>query len=227
MRRALIFDTETTGLSPETDRCIEYACILFDLELAVPVEAFSTLIQCDANAAESVNHIPAAALADASSPERAWAILHRFLDRADVVLAHRADFDRSFIPADIAKMRPWCCTKFHVEWPLGKTGDHLIHLALAHGVGVVSAHRAMTDCDILARLLMRVAADGPARGWPSLQDMIAKAMRPRVKVVSLAPFDDKDTVKAHGFAWDAAERVWWKDMPPEDVSALPFQTRTA
>lgn len=225
IRRALILDVETTGLDPKTDRAIEVACVLFDLDSATSISSYASLMRAESNAAEAVNRISEDALHVAPEPEQVWRSVAHFVSRADVVLAHRCDFDRSFTPDPIASLRPWACTKFHVEWPLGTPGDHLIHLALSHGVGIVSAHRAMTDCDILARLMSRVAVDGPSRGWPSLQEMIEKAMRPRVKVVSLAPFDDKDTVKSHGFAWDSAARVWWKDMPPEDVAALPFQTR--
>lgn len=220
-RYALILDTETTGLSPETDRCIEYACILFDLELSLPIEAFSTLIQCDSNAAEPINRIPVRALVDASAPERAWFILHQFLGRSDVVLAHRAEFDRGFIPGDLAKLRPFVCTKFHVQWPRGKGGEHLVHLALAHDVGVVHSHRAMADVDILARLLMRVHEMGH-----DLQELIALAMRPRVKVQALVSYDDREKAKSAGFQWDGATKMWTRDMPVDEVGGLTFETRS-
>jgi DNA polymerase-3 subunit epsilon len=220
LRRALILDCETQGLDPAQHRCIEVACILFDLELALPIEAFSTLIQADSNAAEAINCIPVRALVDASPPERAWAILRRFIERADVVLAHRAEFDRGFVPPELAKLRPWACTKFHVQWPRGQGGEHLVHLALAHGVGVVHSHRAMTDVDILSRLLTRVHEMGH-----TLPELLTHAMRPRVRVQALVSYDDREKAKGAGFQWEGATKMWTREVPVDEVSGLGFETR--
>jgi DNA polymerase III subunit epsilon len=222
MRIAALLDTETTGLDPLVHRCIEVAVTLYDLELALPIASYANLIGSASNEAESINRIPLAALLQATAAEGVWDDVRHMVARADVILAHRAEFDRGFVPKDIATSRPWACTKFHVDWPLGKPGDHLVHLALAHGVGVLHAHRAATDVDTLARLLTRVAEMGFA-----LPPMIEKALRPRVKVVAQVSYDDREMAKAAGFAWDGQARIWWKDMVAEDVAALPFPTRAA
>lgn len=223
MKRALIIDTETTGLSPDVDRCIEVGCILYDLELAAPVVAYSSLIgQVDpSNGAEAINRIAPSLIKEAPNGALVWGIVEQLVKSADVVLAHRAEFDRGFVPAELRTVRPWCCTKFHVEWPLGKVGDHLVHLALAHGVGILAAHRALTDCDILARLLTRVAEMGH-----DLDAMLTRAMRPRVRAIAHVSYDDREKAKAAGFSWDGAKREWWREMPIEDVGALPFRTST-
>ena len=74
MRRALLLDTETTGLDPTTDRVIEVAVILFDLELGCPIESYASLIQASGNAAESANGIPPAALAVDQAAHAAWRV---------------------------------------------------------------------------------------------------------------------------------------------------------
>jgi DNA polymerase-3 subunit epsilon len=227
MKRALILDTETNGLDPSVHHAIEVACILYDLERATPIASYASLIRSETNEAEAVNRISVDVLQGAPEASEAWSAVHHYVLMADVILAHRAEFDRSFTPKHIAELKTWVCTKTHVEWPLGKPGDHLVQLALAHGVPVLSAHRALTDCDILARLLTKVGEDGLRGTGPTLQTMLARAMRPRVKMISLAPFEEKDIVKAHGFLWDSAVRVWHREMPPEDVAALPFPTRAA
>lgn len=44
--------------------------------------------------------------------------------------------------------------------------------------------------------------------------------------ISLAPFDQKETVKSHGFGWnDLVPKQWAKVMPAEDARALPFAVR--
>lgn len=219
MRHALILDTETTGLDPALDRCIEVACILFDLEHAIPIASYASLIRAESNAAESVNRIPAGTLPSAPEPAQVWRAVSYFAARADVILAHRAEFDRGFVPTEVRELKPWVCTKFHVEWPHGKPGDHLVHLALAHGLGVLNAHRAMTDCDTIARLLTRVREMGH-----SLRTILERASRPRVKLAALVSYDDREKAKAAGFSWDGAAKRWWREMPVEDVASLPFQT---
>jgi hypothetical protein len=76
----------------------------------------------------------------------------------------------------------------------------------------------MTDCDILSRLLTRVAER------QNLQELFVRAMRPRKIFVSFAPFDQKDAVKGAGFSWDdPIPGQWSRSLPPEDVAALPFR----
>ena len=221
IRRIAILDTETTGLSPETDQCIEVAVCLYDLVAAAPLASFSSLIRAESNAAFEVNRIPVDVLKEATPADVVWRRVALFAESADVFLAHRADFDRGFTPEPLRSSRPWVCSKFHVEWPEGKSGDHLLHLALAHGVGVVHAHRAHSDVDTLSRLLTRVAER------VNLQELFALAMRPRKRYVSLAPYEQKDVVKAHGFSWLPERKAWEREMVPEDVGKLPFKVREA
>lgn len=225
--KALILDTETTGLTPPPsgkDRCIEVGCILYDLVLAAPLASFSSLIRSDANAAEAINRIPVAALREAplgEGPTGVWDRVLGLAERAEVILAHRAEFDRGFVPLNATAGLPWVCTKFHVEWPGGgAAGEHLVHLALAQGVGVVAAHRALTDCDLIARTLSRVHERGV-----DLVRLIQRAMRPRKKVAAIVSYEEREKAKAAGFAWDPAAKLWHREVPVEDIAALPFQTR--
>lgn len=221
LKRALILDTETTGLDPAVDQVVEIACILFDLENGVPLTAWSSLVRAESNAAESINRIPVAALRVAPEPDRVFASASSYVKVADVILAHRADFDRGFVGSRLPE-RPWVCTKFHVEWPGVRNGEHLVHLALDLGLGVSNAHRAMTDCDTLARCLTRVRE----LGHP-LVPLLERAMRPRVKLAAVVSYDDREKAKTAGFAWCGKTKTWWRDMPPEDAAALPFPTRPA
>ena len=226
--RALILDTETTSLSPADGVCIEVACILYDLELAAPIASYSMLCRAETNPAAAINGISDELLQRGIPAPFVWSAVNDCAMKAEVVLAHRVDFDRQWVPIpgpsspdDYTKRLrelPWCCTKFHVSWPKSEIGAGLVHAALAHGVGVVHAHRAMTDCDILSRLLTRVAETTP------LVPLIQRAMRPRVKLEAVAPFDEKEKVKAAGFAWDDEKRIWWRDVPVDEISSLPFRT---
>lgn len=216
MKYALILDTETTGLDPALHKCIEVAVILYDLVHASPVASYGSLLHSDSNEAEAINRIPVGVLRNARDPDSVWNMIRSLATYADVIIAHRAEFDEGFCPKFD---KPWVCSKTAIEWPMAKTGEHLVHLALAHGIGVVSAHRAMTDVDIIARLLTRVAETGH-----SLPDMIKRAMRPRVKVAAIVSYDDRELAKSAGFQWDPQAKKWWKTMFAEDVAKLGFKT---
>jgi len=219
IRYACLLDTETTGLEPPPiGRTIEIAVMLFDVKHAQPVASFASLIKGEAsNAAEQINGIPAAMLPEARESERVWSAVRWIIEPAQVVIAHNAEFDRKFTP-DLGK--PWICSENDIAWPGRARGGSLVQLALSLGLGVASAHRAMADVDTLARILTRLAEMGH-----DLEPVLVRAMRPKVRCHSLAPFEQKDVVKAAGFRWDADRKVWWRDMPLEDTGELAFKVR--
>ncbi len=223
MKRILIIDTETTGLDPAVDKAIEVAAILYSIEYATVIAAYSSLMRNDGNAAESINRIPAAALADVPAWDHAWSPIGGMLATAGAIIAHNAEFDRGFVPRDLLEALPWVCSKNDLEWPKQeKPGMSLVSLALAHDLGVATAHRAMADCDLLARLFTRSRELGADLGA-----MLARGLRPKASFVALVPFERKDEAKAAGFQWDAAKRQWLRTMAIEDAAALPFPTRVA
>jgi DNA polymerase III subunit epsilon len=219
--RALLIDTETTGLDPKTDQVIEVAASIFNFEHNAPETIFSSLCFSNTNAAEKVNQISVGMLLTAPPAFAVWAHVMKMASLCDIIIAHRAEFDRSFSSPDMQAMT-WVCSKFDIEWPKGTLGDHLITLAIAHGVSVHGAHRAFTDVDIMSRLFARVGELGA--DWESI---FRRAMRPKKLFYSLAPFEEKDVVKSHGFMWDPAKygKNWARRMPPEDVASLPFRVK--
>ena len=165
LKRVLIVDLETTGLDPVTEHVLEVAGVLFDLEHAEVVASSSALQHAKSNAAQHVNDIPASLLRSLPEPflldpedkafgdVSAFQPLYGLAHFADAFVAHRAGFDRSFFPNDLARLLPWICSKFSCDWPKGRWGDHLTNLAIAHGVPVTGAHRAFDDCRLLAEIM--------------------------------------------------------------------------
>lgn len=221
LRTVLLIDTETTGLDPaEGATCIEVACQRLDLELRQPVDGFHSLIHCEGgNPAEHVNGIPTKLVERAPKADVVWKRVAKMISGSDLIISHRVEFDYMFFPKDLREQKPWCCSKFDIEWPRGKNGDDLLHLAIANGCAVASAHRAMSDVEVLSRIFMRVMEQH------DIDEMFRRALRPKKKVISLAHFLEKDTVKQNGFAWDADNKIWYKWMPAEDIGKLPFKTK--
>jgi DNA polymerase III subunit epsilon len=220
MRRVLLLDTETQGLSPEKHMVIEVAVMLYDLERACALQSYASLIRATGgNEAQRVNKIPADLLPVAPEARDVWTAVEDMRKLADCVAAHNAEFDRKFVEAAGAKVSgPWCCTKTDFEWPNDLRGDSLVQLALGLGLGVAIAHRAMADVDTMARVLTRVHELGH-----SLPALFRRAARPKKRFVAMVSYESKDLAKQHGFLWSAEKREWWRMMPPDDAEALSFR----
>lgn len=217
--KVCIVDTETTWLSPEDGAvCIEVAAMLYSVPHACAIESYASLILSDVeNPAEHVNRIPASLYQrNGETPSVVWGRVAALAGEADAIVAHRAEFDRKFIPASATHDKIFICTKVDVDWPGGHRGDHLVHLALAYGLGVASAHRAMTDVDHIARIFTRVAEKH------DLEALLRRAMRPKKRFVALVSYDMKQLAKDAGFFWDDKRREWYRSMCPEDIGALTF-----
>lgn len=225
MHSIVILDFETTGLDPAVERGVELGAILYSLAHRTVIEQFATLIRSDGNAAEGINKIPAAALLVARDAQHALNRLNDLVDTATlygepVFMAHRAEFDRGFLDAigpRLVERAPWVCSKFDVEWPLSKLGSSCVEMALAHGVPVVDAHRALTDCTLIAKTIAAVQAGGV-----DVDALITSALRPKATFQANVSFDDREKAKAAGFRWDGATRRWLRAMAVEDTKELPF-----
>jgi DNA polymerase-3 subunit epsilon len=216
--RILILDVETSGFDPDKDHLLEVAVVRWSVEHRAVIAAASWLLAAPGNAAEPINGIPPALLSEGIELDRVIADVHRWAKGCDLVLAHNGEFDRSWV-GEIGP--PWVDSAWDLEWPRAGAGRTLVQLALAHGLAVLEAHRALSDCLLLARLLARVGEMGADVGR-----LLERARRPKLKVISLAPFEDRELVKSHGFRWAPHPlKEWWRMMPLEDVAGLPFRCR--
>lgn len=221
MRRVLFLDTETTSLSPQDGRVVEVAVALFDLEIGCPIESYASLVQSADNAAEGVNGIPSAALVDAPAAIVVWRRVAEVAAKSDAIAAHNAEFDRGFVRA--AGMsgladRVWIDT-MDFDWGGSRK---LVEIALNHGVGVASIHRALADVDTMVRLFQRVKERGG-----DLVALFQRAARPKSLFYAQVSYANRQVAKDHNFSWDEAKhgKNWFRRMPPEDAAALPFPVR--
>jgi len=213
-----VVDTEATGLDPAVDKVIELAWAFVDIETAKVVSIESRLLWATANRGETVNGIPEALLAKYGDSElRSLALRYAFDAEPIAILAHNAEFDSQWGVFDSAA--PWVCTKADWEWPCIESGKKLIEVALAHGVGVVSAHRAYTDVLTLCATLERAHEKVP------LAEMLRKAMVPRKKYAALVSYDDREKAKTAGFQWEANLKLWTKRLTSEAAQAMPFKVQ--
>lgn len=205
MRLVGILDTETTSLDPKVGHLLEIGVIRYSVPLGRIVDQWSLLVDgATENPAEKTNGIPIAMTKEYGHHiATATTALAHHLMPCDAILAHNARFDKAWCDHHLGSLpaKPWFCTKDDFDWFHGKAGDSLISLAVAHGVPVIAAHRALTDCGLIAGILSTYP---PA----DVVNLLLGAARPRILLQSKHKFQDNDAAKAMGFRWDGGSKRW-------------------
>lgn len=218
----LILDTETTALSPEDGQCIEVGAVLFQVSHRAVLTQVSFLLPCDRNPAEPVNGIPAEVTRLPHPWQRALACFQAMADQADAVLAHNSSFDRQWFGKGALPRidKPWICSMDDIRWPaaLGlRSAPSLQSLALAYGVPVWAAHRALTDCTYLVQVLQRCG---------DLERLLAAALEPRLLMRAEVSYADRHLAREAGFRWDKpVPRAWTRRLSQREARSLPFPAR--
>ena len=160
--RLLVLDTETTALSRDQGQCIEVGAVLFDVPSRAVLMQVSFLLPCPSNPAEPINGIPAAVSRLSQPWQAGLTCFEAMVAASDAVLAHNANFDRQwFGQAPLPPLsKPWICSMEDIRWPAERqlrATPSVRDLALAYGIPVWAAHRALTDCIYLIQVLERSA----------------------------------------------------------------------
>lgn len=215
----LIVDTETTGLDPAHGQCIEVGAVLFDVSARAVLMQVSFLLPALTNPAEHVNGV-APAVTSRPQPWRAGLqCFEAMLGAADAVLAHNAAFDRQWFGRTPlpAIDRPWICSMDDIRWPADRhlrSNPSVRDLALAYGVPVWAAHRALTDCTYLAQVLERC---------PDLEQLLLAALEPRRLFRARVPYAERHRAREAGFRWnDPVPGAWSRRLTDREAQDLPF-----
>jgi len=215
----LIIDTETTGLDPSHGQCIEVGAVLFHVATRSVLSQVSFLLPASRNPAQHVNGI-AAEVTQLPQPWQAGLnCFEAMLDQADVVLAHNVAFDRQWfgIGPLPAIEKPWICSMADMPWPADRhlrPTPSVRDLALAYGVPVWAAHRALTDCIYLVQVFERCV---------DLEDLLAAAQEPRQLFRAKLSYAERHRAKEAGFRWnDPVPGAWSRRLSDREALALPF-----
>ncbi len=175
MNRAVLFDTETTGLDPLTgDRVIEIAAI--ELINDLPTEQkFHVLLDPDRDIPTESTRIHGITNAHVEGKpkfaEIAGAMLDFFADSP--LVAHNAPFDFGFINAELARIRkpPLAATRMIDTLVLAKTRfpgmpNSLDALCRRFEIdlSIRTTHNALLDCKLLAEVYVELTG-GRQRGF--------------------------------------------------------------
>jgi DNA polymerase-3 subunit epsilon len=223
MNTLLIIDLETTGLDPEIDSPIELGAILYSIPDRCTIQQISTLFPVVENPAENINQISAKASQTVKNTELVMTLFQEWVNMADYLVAHNVGFDREWFGKGILPVieKPWLCTYDDFIWPNNPYPTSLVNTALNHGVGVNQAHRALTDCQLIALLFDRI----PNLSY-LVKQAIERSIEPKISVIANVSYDDKQQAKDRGFKFNWDNRKWVKNIRLSDYerekSEYPF-----
>ena len=217
--RLLILDTETTGLDPQRDRCIEIGAVLFDLPRRSVLSQVSLLLPCDQNPAQAVNGIEPALTQQPQPWQQGLQWFEALLASADLVVAHNAAFDRQWFGiAPLPEIhKPWLCTMEDIRWPADRrlrSNPSVRDLALAYSVPVWAAHRALTDCIYLAQVFERCS---------DLEQLVQQGLEPRRLYRARLSYEERHQAREAGFRWnEPVSGAWSRRLSEREAALLPF-----
>ena len=218
-RRLLILDTETTGLDPDRHHCIEVGAVLFDVPHRAVLSQVSFLLPCARNEAEAVNGITAAISQLPQPWQSGLACFEAMLESAELVVAHNAAFDRQWFGLGPLPPihKPWLCSMEDLRWPAERqlrATPSVRDLALAYGVPVWAAHRALTDCIYLAQVFERCG---------ELEQLLEQGLEPRRLYRARVSYEERHRAREAGFRWnDPVSGAWTRRLSEREVGLLSF-----
>lgn len=229
LRVGAVLDVETTGLRHGEDSIIEIAIRLFGFNRATGevlglLDSYTSFQ--DPGRPLSPEIIQLTGITDEllKGHKIDWNQVNKVLDRAHVIIAHNARFDRPFVDklSETSQHKIWACSHKQIDWSRhGFTSSKLELLNIYHGF-FTDSHRALNDVDALLYLL---SLQQERTQSPYLLELLENAKRPTAQIIATAaPFDSKDHLKAKGYQWDNINRYWhrylFKDEVPQEITWL-------
>lgn len=227
---AALVDVETTGFDHHRDEVIEIGAITFTYDdsgaIGDVVGTYGSFQEPSFPIPEEVTHLTGITNEMVAGQRIDISSLDEVVGDADLVIAHKAGFDRTFCekltPSLVRK--PWACSVEEIDWKRrGFDGAKLGNLAAQSGLFYLK-HRATSDCQALLEVL-----DKPGdKDTPTpFAELLSASARTRVRVYAQGtPFDLKEILKAKGYRWsdgsDGRPKAWWIEV---DEEALEEQLR--
>ena len=228
IKRALVLDVETTGLSHETDEVIQLAMLPFTYEvdtgriLEIELDrAFDGLRQPSQPISEEASLITGISDDMVAGHSIDAAAVEAMIADADLIIAHNASFDRPMVEKHwpCFAEKPWGCTLASIDWlHQGFTAGKLDYLGLQFG-WFYDGHRALADCEACLALLAQELPASKQRVMSAVRDT---ALQDEYLVRAVdAPYDLRGKLKERGYRWRPAElslgKVWWSITADPDV----------
>jgi DNA polymerase-3 subunit epsilon len=217
-RRVLILDTETTGLDWRAESIIELAMLAVDVDLQTgkpvgEVEVYEDFEDPGRPIPPEIVQLTGITSQDVKGQKLNEAKIKEMVERADLIVAHNAGFDRPFVEnrLEVFEHKAWACSFQGINWKAQGMGSAKLEFLCSELGWFYDAHRAQVDCHALLRVLSSTLQSDNSEGSSTgLQQLFKAAENARTVVKALgSPFETKDKLKARGYRWDAEARVWY------------------
>ncbi len=221
--RAIVLDTETTGLDQSKELIIELALLRVDIDNATglpvgAVQVYDGLEDPGKPIPREVVALTGIQDADVKGQSLDAARVAELLEGVDLVIAHNAGFDRPFVEGRFKQFAQltWACSFADIDWKAqGRGSAKLESLAQASG-WFYDAHRAEMDCHALLAVLAQKLPNASHFSHTGLAQLIHAASLPSYTLQATnAPFEAKDKLKNRGYRWHAEQRVWHTRLTSE------------
>ncbi|NRA46351.1 MAG: DNA polymerase III subunit epsilon [Oligoflexales bacterium] len=223
----LFLDVETTGVATQKDKIIDLGYILFSYEKVTGritgiVKEFSQLQDPGEPLSTIVKQITGYSDADLKGKEINWDEVAADFDKANVIIAHNARFDRGFLDRylPISSKKVWTCSMAQIDWKEKGHGSRSVEfLAKDHGF-FFDGHTALMDVKACVKLL---GTEDPESGYPYLLELLGNArIQKKWVYANGAGYDLKDELKQRGYMWERQKKVWKKCVPAESMEEEEF-----
>lgn len=219
----IYIDTETTGINPNKEEIIELAMVPFEFDSAGKIyrilPEYNSFQDPHKPIPEKITQITGITDDMVKGQSIDMAEVVNMIDKAVLVIAHNAVFDRQFVEklSDRFNDISWACSISDINWnEEGIGGVKLDYLAYKYGF-FYDAHRATIDCQAGIEILSRKL---PESGELVLKRLLDHARKTDVRIwAEGAPFNKKDALKERGYRWssgdDGKPKAWYCDVAEE------------
>jgi DNA polymerase III subunit epsilon len=217
---AVIVDTETTGLDHTRDEVIELGMVAFlydeDGRIGEVIGTFNGLREPSVPIGPEITRLTGITPEMVAGQVLDLAAVERFIEAADLIIAHNARFDRPFCErlSKGFQVKAWACSHSEIAWSgFGFEGSKLGYLLTQCG-WFHQGHRAVEDCHALLEVL---ASPLPSGGQAPFGHLLVSARKALVRIwAEGSPFDMKDELKKRGYRWndgrDGRPKAWFIEI---------------
>lgn len=229
VKRALLVDVETTGLSFANDSIIELGVILFSYDASngqvLQILAAESWLQDPGRPIpEQVVKLTGINDDDVRGQSIDEDRMRELSVDVGMIIAHNAAFDRPFIDRRLPFLADvhWGCSMNDVPWDaMHIPSRKLEFLLLAHANTFLDTHhRALDDCRATLHILMTPFPDASI----PMQHLRLNCAKGRVRVSAVrSHFDTKDALRQRGYKWSGDNgtppKTWCKEIFQADLEA--------
>lgn len=229
VKRALLVDVETTGLSFGSDSIIELGMILFTYDASdgrvIQVLAAESWLQDPGRPIPThIAKLTGISDEDVRGQQIDEQRVRELATDVGLIIAHNAAFDRPFVDRHLPFLAEvyWGCSMNDVPWhTMNMPSLKLEFLLYTHASTFLDTHhRALDDCRATLHLLRAPFADGSL----PMQHLRTNCGKPRVRVAAArSHFDTKDALRQRGYSWSGDNgkppKTWCKEILQVDLDA--------